>query len=284
MILKKIMTGIIALSSLFLLLNCSSSTNMDNTATLRLKLVDAPGDYLSVNVEIIDIQYKNNTEDEGWESFIPTTDYPIQVNLTDLTAGNSFLLIDEQLPSGNLHQVRLVLSDNNTLEIEGNTPDEIITEHLSTPSAQQSGLKLTLNQELEAGFTYSFILDWDVHQSIVKAGNSGKYNLKPVIRVIAEAASGSLKGTVTADILDDDTEHGPLFNATVALYDMDENLIAQTMTNDEGAYMLFGILPGEYNLKISHELYSEYMSEETISIKVGEILEYGAVELLRLTL
>ncbi|PCI00784.1 MAG: hypothetical protein COB81_08300 [Flavobacteriaceae bacterium] len=280
MIFKKIIIGIVALSSLFFLINCSSSTETENTSRVQLKLVDAPGDYLGVNVEIIDIQYKSNSDDEAWESFIPTTDYPIQVDLTDLTAGNYLLLADNILPVGNLHQIRLILSDNNTLEIEGDTPDEIITEHLSTPSAQQSGLKLKIDQELEGGFFYSFILDWDVQQSIVKAGNSGKYNLKPVIRVIVEANSGSLKGMVTADIQDDDSEHAPLHNATIAIYDISEMLVAQTMTNEEGEYMLVGIPPGSYHLEIKHDLYVTHASEDTITISNGEILDYGSIELI----
>lgn len=276
---KKIMTGILAISSLFLVINCSSSTEVDNTARVQLKLVDAPGDYLGVNVEIIDIQYNSDSEEEGWTSFNPATSYPIQVDLTDLTAGNNLLLTDDLLPAGNLHQIRLILSENNTLEIEGDTPDNIIVKHLSTPSAQQSGLKLKLDQELVGGFTYSFILDWDVQQSVVKAGNSDKYNLKPVIRVIATASSGSIQGNVTADIQTDDVENAPLYNATIGIYDSNDSMVAQTMSNENGEYMLYGVPPGHYYLKISHQLYQEYASVDSIEIVAGEIFNYESIEL-----
>ena len=86
---------------------------------------------------------------------------------------------------------------------------------LETPSAQQSGLKLNLNTELEAGFSYTFILDWDVQKSIVKAGNSGIYNLKPVIRVVAEVNSGTIKGRVAdIDETKDGTDPMPIEGAT----------------------------------------------------------------------
>ena len=56
MCLKKIFYGIIAL--LFVLVyqsctNSSSNDEMNNTSRVQLKLVDAPGDYLEVNIEII---------------------------------------------------------------------------------------------------------------------------------------------------------------------------------------------------------------------------------------
>ena len=51
---------------------------------------------------------------DGWKSFGSEDDYPINVNLTDLTAGNSLVLADEIIPSGMMQQIRLVLSDNNT--------------------------------------------------------------------------------------------------------------------------------------------------------------------------
>jgi len=275
--LKKIMMGISAIITLFLCINCSSSTEVDNTARVQLKLVDAPGDYVGVNIEIIDIQY-NNSEDGEWQSFEPETTDPLQVDIIDLVGGKSLLLTDEMLPVGMLHQIRLVLSDNNTLEIEGVTSPK----HLTTPSAQQSGLKIKLNQELEAGFVYLFTLDWLVNESIVKTGDPEKYILKPVIRVSSEVSSGTLKGTVTEAILDDDPENPPLFNAIVSIY-KGENFIAETKTNDAGKYMLYGIPPGEYRLEISLTGYNSYSSPESITISLGEILEYGVVELVRIS-
>ena len=122
-------------------------------------------------------------------------DYPINVDLTELVAGNDLLLTDEIIPAGNLEQIRLVLGEDNTVVVE-NDSGEPETYPLNTPSAQQSGLKLKIEEELQAGFTYTFILDWDVNRSVIKAGNSGNYNLRPVINVIAEISSGSITGVV----------------------------------------------------------------------------------------
>ena len=139
---KTIKTLVIALTVISFIFNYSCSNNKtEDTARIQLKLVDAPGDYLEVNVEIIDIQYNTGDEDQGWMSFTSENGYPINVDLTELIAGNSLLLTDELIPSGMLKQVRLVLSENNTLRIEGE--EDLIP--LNTPSAQQSGLKLHIN-------------------------------------------------------------------------------------------------------------------------------------------
>ena len=253
-----------------LMFSCNSDNDSKNdTARVQLKLVDEPGDYLEVNIEIIDIQYKSSDDDESWVSFIPDGGYPINVDITELIAGNSLILTDEVVPVGVLKQVRLVLSDNNTLKIEGE--DELIP--LNTPSAQQSGLKLNLNEELEAGFVYTFVLDWNVQKSIVKAGNSGKYNLKPVIKVNAEISSGSIGGKIVQIIDDAET---PIENETVEVYSADDVLIRDTLTDENGDFIIQGLEAGNYILKISRVGYLEYVSQEIV-VTVGNIESAGTI-------
>ncbi len=249
---------------MLLMFNCNSDNGSKNdTAKVQLKLVDEPGDYLEVNIEIIDIQYKSSDDEENWVSFNPEGGYPINVDITELIAGNSLLLTDEVVPVGILKQVRLVLSDNNTLKIEGE--DDLIP--LETPSAQKSGLKLNLNEELESGFVYSFILDWNVQKSIVKAGNSGKYILKPVIKVNVEVNSGSISGKVVEIIEEVET---PVGNQVVEVYTTDDVLVKDTLTDENGDFVIQGLEAGNYILKISREGYLEYVSEEVI-VTVGNI-------------
>ena len=253
---------------------CNDDTD-NGTSRLQLKLVDEPGDYLEVNIEIIDIQYRSE-EEGGWTSLNPENGYPINVDLTELVAGNDLLLVDEVIPSGILYQIRLVLSDNNTLVIEGENgePGEPIA--LSTPSAQQSGLKLRLDEELEPGFSYTFILDWVVQESIVEAGNSGMYILKPVINVNAEVNSGTVSGTVIEVI---DTIDTPLENVTVMVYTLDDTLVTDTLTDTNGMFMVQGLAAGSYKLKIDQEGYEPYESEEIVVV-AGEVLDVGTIELI----
>ncbi len=257
-------------------LGCSDDKD-SNTVNLRLKLIDAPGNYEEVNIEIIDIQYNSSENEEGWTSFTPVDGYPIKVDLTELIAGNDLLLTDEIIPSGMLKQIRLVLSDNNTLVIKG----EAEPIHLDTPSAQQSGLKLKLNSELEPGFSYTFILDWDVQKSVVKAGNSGKYILKPVIRVNAEVNSGSIKGNVIAEVIEGDGVNGavPLKDAVVNVYTIGDTYITGTLTDENGDFLIQGLEAGDYIIKIEHNSYINYVST-VIKVMVGEVSDAGIIELI----
>ncbi|MGI9531089.1 DUF4382 domain-containing protein [Lutimonas sp.] len=249
----------------------------DATSRLQLRLVDAPGDYEEVNVEIIDVLYNSTEDDSGWTSIAPEGFSPVIVDLTELVGGNDHLLADVIVPSGIMQQIRLVLGDNNTLLIEG----EEGPVNLDTPSAQQSGLKLKLNTELEAGYSYTFILDWDVQKSIVKAGNSGKYNLKPVIRVIANVNSGSISGNVVGKpIVTDGTDDlVPLKNAMVSVYTIDGEYVTGTSTNENGDFIVRGLDGGDYKIKVEHLNYIIFESD-SIEVNVGETKDLGTIELL----
>ena len=276
------MKKIVLLIAIFLIAilgfqSCNDANDKpDSTSRVQLKLVDYPGEYEEVNVEIVDVLYNSSEDEGGWTSITPDDFTPIIVDLTELIAGNDLLLTDVIIPSGMLKQIRLVLGDNNTLVIEGET--EPI--HLDTPSAQQSGLKLKLNTVLEPGYSYTFILDWNVERSIVKAGNSGKYILKPVIRVNAEVNSGSIKGNVVGEPIEGDGTNGtiPLKDAQVSVYTMGDIYITETSTDENGNFILRGLDPGDYKIEIEHNNYIDYESEN-ISVIVGETTDVGAIEL-----
>jgi len=279
MIIRKI-SFIVVIFALIGLYNCSED-NDNNTSRVQLMLVDNPGDYLEVNVEIIDILYNNSEDEDSWISFSPEGGYPIRTDLTELIAGNTLLLSNEVIPSGMLKQIRLVLSDNNTLVIEGEQPGETISKHLDTPSASQSGLKLKLDTELEPGYSYTFIFDWDVQNSIVKAGNSGKYILKPVIRVNTEVNSGSLSGTVTGEVKGDEIEGAvPLKDVPINVYSTDDIYIASSLTDENGNYLIQGLNTGDYRIKIEQSGYLDYESESAIIVTAGVNTDAGTIELL----
>ncbi|MCA0932609.1 DUF4382 domain-containing protein [Lutimonas saemankumensis] len=273
---KNIFMVAICLFAILGLHSCSDD-NPENTSRVQLKLIDAPGDYQEVNVEIIDVLYNSTEDDEGWKSITEDDFSPIIVDLTELIAGNELLLSDVIIPSGMLQQIRLVLGDNNTLVVEG----EANPINLDTPSGQQSGLKLKTNTELEPGYSYTFILDWDVQKSVVKAGNSGKYNLKPVIRVNTEVNSGSIRGKVVGKPIEGDNlvDAIPIEGASVTVYTMDNVEITETATNSEGNFIVRGLDPGEYKIKIEDFNYIIYESQ-TIEVVAGETTDTGTIELM----
>ena len=133
-------------------LGCSD--NDDNTSRVLLKLVDAPGDYKEVNINIIDILVNSNSDEEGWTS-LENVNAGIY-DLIELTGGTEALLADVELPSGYLNQIRLVLGTENNVRLndDDDNDDNDVFVPLKTPSAQQSGLKLNVHAELIAGVPY----------------------------------------------------------------------------------------------------------------------------------
>lgn len=248
---------------------CSNNTTSNTTtgnSKITVKLTDAPGDYEHVYIDVADVQVKINNDDDtenGWQSLeaINTGVY----DLLELTGGVNVLLADDfQIPSGTLHQIRLVLGDNNTIVIDG---DEL---PLSTPSAQQSGLKIQVNEELLPNFEYTFLLDFNVDESIVIAGNSGNIILKPVLRAIPEITSGTISGTIEpSDVL---TE----INITIG----DEEV--STFTDASGNFLLVGLPEGSYDLSINPDPASglNEVIIQDVQVIIGENTDIGTVELL----
>lgn len=242
----------IAIFSIISFISCSESSSKNDTTRIQFILVDEPGDYEEVNIDLIDILINTTeNEEESWESIgnVNTGIY----NLIELTGGVEAILADVNLPAGYVNQVRLLLGENNSIKLKDHT--DLIP--LKTPSAQQSGLKLKLKTELIAGITYSFVLDWDAHKSIVKAGNSGNYNLKPVIRVTTEAISGAISGTIIPDSIPTMVKaYIPLQTDTL------------TTLSNQGDFFIHGVHEGMYDLLFIPDTSSIYKNTKLSNIEV----------------
>ncbi|MBD0831115.1 DUF4382 domain-containing protein [Aestuariibaculum sediminum] len=211
---------------------------------ISIRLVDNPGDYAAVNVNIVDVLIKmdDDTEsDEGWMSLEAESG---MVNLLEFSGGFSKVLVDRfPIPAGTLSQMRLVLGDGNTIDIEAEG-GAIETHELKTPSAQQSGLKLKIDAVIEEGFTYNYVLDFDVNKSIVMAGNSGNIILKPVIYANAEVSSGIIEGTVAP------MEALPAMASVTAYEGTEDELVISAYTDETGAFALWGVPEGSYEVTV----------------------------------
>lgn len=247
---------------------CNDNDDSNQTARMVVRMTDAPGDYDEVNIDVQDIMMKTSSDsgDEGWVSIVSDEFTPGVYNLLDLTGGVSLLLADNLVPAGFVGQIRLVLGDDNTL-VKG---DEVI--ELNTPSAQQSGLKLMVNQTLQAGATYEFLLDFDVAKSIVMAGGSGIYNLKPVIRVSATATSGVIKGVI------DPVLEGYQVEVSVSVGD---TTIAAFANEETGMFQLNGVPAGTYTVTLTPDVASGKAVKTITDVVVvnGEVKDLGAVTL-----
>jgi len=170
--------------------SCNKNSSSSGAGHLEVRLTDDPSPYDSVLIDIRQVQVNVSSDTgtgSGWHTL--TLFRPGVYNLLNFRNGGDTVLAAADLPAGKISQIRLILGDNNSVVIGGQSF------HLTTPSAQQSGLKLNIHATLTAGIVYRLWIDFDAGRSIVTTG-SGAYNLKPVIRTYTEAIGGSIKGFV----------------------------------------------------------------------------------------
>ncbi|WNH14139.1 DUF4382 domain-containing protein [Thalassobellus suaedae] len=264
--LKKLILPLLFLTFIFSCDNSNSGGENKSAPSISVKLVDAPGDFKAVNVEIVDVMIKMDDDTEGDNGWMSLEVQNETVNLLDFTGGLNKVLVDRfPIPEGTLSQMRLVLGDGNTIVIE-NDLNEDKEYDLKTPSAQQSGLKLKVNAAIEAGYTYDFILDFDVEKSIVNAGNSSNIILKPVLYVSTEASSGIIEGIVEpSDVAS---------IVTVLVDDMgteetDDDFIISANTDESGAFALWGVPEGTYDvIAMPLDEESDYTEGSALAVSV----------------
>lgn len=240
----------------------SCQKNDSGKARIQVALTDGPGNYDEVNIDVQDIRINySNDDDKGWVSLdgVKTGNYDV----LKLANGKDTLLADAQINTGRIQQIRLVLGSNNFVRLNGQRYD------LQTPSAQQSGLKLNIHQDVNEGILYKLVMDFDASRSIVETGNK-KYNLKPVIRTTLEAIGGSIKGYVLPN---------SFASAVYALQGTDT--VAGTYTVN-GAYMLKGLSAGTYSVAVvpSNSSYQK-QTVSGVNVTVNNVTTVDTVRLVQ---
>lgn len=245
-------TGLLLLGTLAACDKNKNNEDNNSTARIEIRLTDAPNEHIrEVWVDIKDIQI-NLGDSAGWTS-VPDIHQGVY-NLMDLTNGRDTLLADAAIPAGKLNQLRLILGNNNYLITTDGAREE-----LTTPSAEESGLKLLVNADLTGGMLYRLVLDFDAAKSIITAGNSGKHLLKPVIRVLSFVPSGGIvKGFVAPD---------SVLTQVYAIRGTDT--ISSTST-DAGNYTFRDIAAGSYSLSFVPVADSFNSATKNVSVELGQ--------------
>ena len=236
----------------------------EGNAKVNIFLIDAPADYDEVWVEVLGVEILpkggNESNESAWIN-LPYEKNDQKINLLSLTGGASEHLGEVEVPAGEISQIRLLLGDDNYIMQNGQRLE------LKTPSAQQSGLKLKVDKPLNPGISYDLVIDFDASRSIVKAGNSGQYILKPVLRVVAEA-SATIEGTVLP------LEAGPVVVSAI----IEEDSVG-TFADDNGLFVIRGLRSGNYTLVFTpNEGYQEKVVEDIIT-ELGQVTKLDLVEL-----
>lgn len=226
-----------------------AGTPPEATGTLRLSLTDAPAcgfDQAFVTVEKVRVHRSATAADDatGWSELVLPT--PQRVDLLSLNNGALLPLGQIELPAGSYTQMRLVLAPNTAQQPLANavTPGGGVPTPLTTPSGQQSGLKMNVNLTVPAGQVADVAIDFDACKSFVKAGNSGKVLLKPVLSVIPILAGAGQRivGFVAPAL----AHAGTTVSAQVA-----GAPARATPPDASGRFVLYPVPAGQYELVIT---------------------------------
>jgi hypothetical protein len=253
---------------LFILMGtrCGGSGEGGGSGQLKLNLSDSATDQYNavyVTVDSIAVHSSSMPDDDSDASWmtLPNLTLPRTINLLDLMNGVREEMGIATLPAGHYTQLRLIL---------GSTPDSSINilsqahpfanyvidinnnvHELKVPSGFQSGIKIVGDFDVNANETTELVLDFDASQSVVVAGNSGKFILKPTIKLLETTDFAILSGTVTSG---GSNVPGALVSAQIfdpsAADPKDEvSIEAATVTDMNGDYKLF-VKPGTYNIVV----------------------------------
>ncbi len=217
--------------------------------TLRFAVTDAPAcGYDQVNVTLQKVRVHQSTTaadtDSGWSEVVLAPEK--RVDLLTLTNGVLEELGQTALPAGKYTQLRLVLADNTPAAPLANSvvPTGGAETALDTPSAAQSGLKLNVDIDVPAGQLADFVIDFDACKSVVRRGNSGRFNLKPVIRVIPRLTAAGLRvvGYVAPAIANPATQVSLQLNGVP---------VRATVPDASGTFVLYPVPVGSYDLVVT---------------------------------
>lgn len=215
--------------------------------TMRLQLTDAPAcgyDAVNVTIEKVRVHASSTAvdSDSGWYELALSP--ARRVDLLTLSNGVLTTLGQLQLPSGSYTQMRLVLAANGGATPLANSvvPTGGAETALTTPSGQQTGIKLNMNVSVPADKVVDAVIDFDACKSVVRRGNSGQYNLKPVISVTPVLADAGLRvvGALAP----------ALAGGTVSLQSGGVP-VKSTVADASGNFVLYPVPVGTYDLVFS---------------------------------
>jgi len=177
------------------------------TGVMEVSITDAPvldEEVVGVYITVEEIQY--HTTDDGWVT-MEDFEGPQTHNLLDLTRGESEMLGELELPSGEYTQIRFMLGISDD---EQETPgswiekgeddgeyDEDVDAPLYVPSGGQTGYKAAAGEPfvVPVNGSVSVTADFDLRRAVVVTGND-RYILKPVLRLVVDEQAGEISGNI----------------------------------------------------------------------------------------
>ena len=232
MTVRMLIRGLFPLFGLLVAAGCSSSsTSPAAQGEVRLVLVDAPAGFEQVNIVVtrVEVHAAGYDSTSGW---ITVSDTTATYDLLVLTNGANSVLGNDMLPVGKYTQIRLAIGAGSNVVVDG------VTYGLDVSSA--TGLKLNHNFDIKEGVLYEMTLDFDADKSLTLM-NNGQYRLQPVIRIIANAVSGTISGVISPGAV----------RTTITARGLAGDTVATVSAVTNGAFSVVALPAGTYDVTIA---------------------------------
>lgn len=191
-------------------------------------------------------------------------------NLLDLQNGRSDLLAEAELEAGTYTQMRVFVTDGQVTLISGEMPP------LDIPSGETSGIKLNFEFDVTADEETVLLLDVDLSKlftpipggRIEDPSSIREFKFRPSVAMslINLIDAASISGLVS------DEMGNPLADVSVTAFDEDDEEITSTATDDDGTYVLGGLLAGTYRVDFSATGFED-ISVSDVTVEAGETRE-----------
>jgi len=245
-----------------------------NKGTLNLSITDAPVDDPNIEgvyLTITEVQYHRNDNNE-WFRF-EDFEGPAEYNILELTNGESALLGSFELEAGTYTQLRFMLDAPERGMSVPSSPgcylkyNDGSTEPLYVPSGHQTGWKAVGAFTVPSNGGVGVTADFDARKSIVEAGATGMYILKPTIRLIVDNQAGQITGGISnipegTDIIVYAYEDGS-YTSEEASEPASEsprfpNAVTSSTADDSNSYHLAFLAPMSYDLVVTSSINGEF--------------------------
>ena len=253
--------------------DATNGETADGTSLVSVYLTDAPGDVEAVWVEVREIYLQG-----GAEGRVDLLDEPTElIELTSLVGIAEPLVIDAEVESDSYGQLRFVIGGAVLEAADGTVYSKDGAQHpfgleatgeLHCPSCSQSGIKVVLKGEDISfdGAAEDLLLDFDVTQSFGhRAGQSGRWIMRPVIHGVNMLEMGRISGTVALATDDEGTplveipecpagtprsleDFVPVAIATTLVDDQGSPVMRTGVTAADGSFTIHALGPDDYDL------------------------------------
>ncbi len=183
----------LAVALLAVLAACNGTSS--GTGSLSMAVTDTPVDGVAqVTVAFTGIELMGPN---GMVNYALSSEQ--QVNLLTLQGTQDFtLLANQPVPAGNYQWMRLDIDPAHSFVVT----DAGTQYPLSVPSGSETGLKLVSGFTVAQGSLSSFVIDFNLRQSLTETNQGGTvtYALTPALRITNQQEVGQVAGTVSANL------------------------------------------------------------------------------------